>query len=325
MDDEKAQRAISEIADEIAGLGTTFDDVASALRRISGELTEEMFANGADYYRAYMMVTAHLAALEKCHILTQNNVRFLETFNVLTVTRYVFELLVWLRILEKDSDQAIELFVQVGEQQAEHIEAYTKKLTDEIALFREFDKEDKIPQSLVDDLKAGKIRGDEVGQRMREHEAEIDRRARRRFCLYARAARVNGYGFQAHLIEEKAIPRAVQHLADVRAEQAAFESTIGQAEFDRITKTTKGKRARSSWKDRAQSVGMGDQYEFIYGYTSKLLHALPFSFYTRQKNLEALEMEVFLDFAYVSMLDIIDLGTRVVCLYDTRRTGSVLH
>ena len=57
----------------------------------------------------------------------------------------------------------------------------------------------------------------------------------------------------------------------------------------------------------SESVGMSKQYDFIYSYTSRLLHATPVSFYTNQKNLEVIEMLMFLDYVYVSLLDIVEL------------------
>ena len=53
---------------------------------------------------------------------------------------------------------------------------------------------------------------------------------------------------------------------------------------------------------------MLDEYSFIYGYTSKLLHATPASLTTDQKNLEANEMGVFLRYIYVRLLDVIEMA-----------------
>ncbi len=53
---------------------------------------------------------------------------------------------------------------------------------------------------------------------------------------------------------------------------------------------------------------MAEAYNFIYGYTSRLLHATPTSFYTAKKNLEMEEMETFLEFCYVTLLDLVEIG-----------------
>jgi hypothetical protein len=66
------------------------------------------------------------------------------------------------------------------------------------------------------------------------------------------------------------------------------------------------------WKQQAASVGMSDQYEFIYSFTSRLLHATPVSLTTNQKLLEPEEMHRFLEYIYVSILDIVDLAKQML-------------
>src|ERR1700722_10681293 len=58
---------------------------------------------------------------------------------------------------------------------------------------------------------------------------------------------------------------------------------------------------------QAKSVGMDKQYDFIYSHTSRMLHATPFSFIVNQKNLELNETHMFLEYVYVSLLDMIEL------------------
>ncbi len=58
------------------------------------------------------------------------------------------------------------------------------------------------------------------------------------------------------------------------------------------------------------------QYNFIYTYASKLLHATPASLTTNQKNLEPEEMRVFLKYVYVRLVDIIETGEQVLAAAD---------
>ena len=312
MDEQLERQLIGDRAAEISALRPTVDELIGTLTQAVGELSESDFANGADYYRAYMTVSAYHAALSKCSILIEHNLFYLETLGVLALTRYVFEILVWLRVLDRDPDQAIEFYVQIVEGQVEHIKKYEKKLRDEATFFRDIDREDTIPDDLAMDITQNvkSLNPEEFVRRIHEHEKQIDLRARRHFSLYARDARSNGYGFQAFLIENKAIPVAQKQLSEIQKEWSVFESKVGKDEIDRITKNSKGTRTRWNWKRHAESVGMSDQFEFIYGYTSRLLHAHPVSFYTNQKNLEPREMETFLEYTYVSMLDIIALGRK---------------
>jgi hypothetical protein len=59
---------------------------------------------------------------------------------------------------------------------------------------------------------------------------------------------------------------------------------------------------------------MERQYDFLYSNTSRMLHATPYSFAVNQKNLEFVEVHIFLEYVYVSLLDVLeavetDMGT----------------
>jgi len=55
---------------------------------------------------------------------------------------------------------------------------------------------------------------------------------------------------------------------------------------------------------------MPDDFEFIYSYTSRLLHAGPVSITTNQQNLELGEMRMFLEYIHVRIGDIIEMAER---------------
>src|SRR5690242_6919097 len=59
-------------------------------------------------------------------------------------------------------------------------------------------------------------------------------------------------------------------------------------------------------------VDMSDQYEFIYSYRSRLMHATPVSLTTNQKVLEMSEVYLFLEYIYVSISDAIDLAAEML-------------
>jgi hypothetical protein len=134
---------------------------------------------------------------------------------------------------------------------------------------------------------------------------EIDRAVARRFTLYGEDARTNGYDFQAYLIEKKVLPQIKASLDEVVKEQRSVEAATPA----RVKKLATDSAA---WKQRARLVGMVAEYDFIYSYTSRLLHATPASITTNQKNLEGDEMAMFLRYARVRILDLIEIGTSMV-------------
>jgi len=71
-------------------------------------------------------------------------------------------------------------------------------------------------------------------------------------------------------------------------------------------------RDSASWKQRATLAGMSEEYEFIYSYTSRLLHATPPSITTDQKNLEIGEMEMFLRYVRVRIADLVAISNTLL-------------
>lgn len=57
---------------------------------------------------------------------------------------------------------------------------------------------------------------------------------------------------------------------------------------------------------------MKDEYDFIYAYASRLLHATPASLTTNQKNLEPDEMRVFLKYIRVRLFDEIEMAGKLL-------------
>jgi hypothetical protein len=129
----------------------------------------------------------------------------------------------------------------------------------------------------------------------------IDAEAARRFSIYAAGARTNGYGYQAHLVERQALPPVLKALADVDTERERFEATV-PADIKALRKK------RWQWRTMAQMVGTEDEYDYIYSFASKLLHATPASITTDQKNLEMSEMGLFLKYIDVTIADIVTMA-----------------
>jgi len=63
--------------------------------------------------------------------------------------------------------------------------------------------------------------------------------------------------------------------------------------------------ARWNWKERADEVGLQHQYVFLYGYTSRLLHATPMNLIT-ETTLSDAERMLLLEYIYVATRDALE-------------------
>lgn len=230
------------------------------------------------------------------------------THELLMIARNLFENIIWLRLFEQDSDYGLIFYAQLLKQQREESEAMIVKIGAEAALFHEMEKEDRriIPE-VFEGIKSSDLdKEEEMAGRVAEHRrrvAEIDRRVRREFTLYAAAAEVNGYLYQAHLIEKTHLPRHREQLARIVALEAEFETSIGDPE------RLKALRLRWNWLEQAKKVGMEAQYRFLYAWTSRLLHSTPMNLIT-EKQLLAPEEIMALDYIVVTAGDMLNAVER---------------
>jgi nucleotide-binding universal stress UspA family protein len=251
------------------------------------------------YNTTYWKYYAYHHLLIKLSLIIESNFRFVETLSLLATVRYVFEALVWLRVLRKDDRYGLVAYHHLGSIHAQQAKEQKRKMEDEIHFYEKLVKDEQVMmKELVKSRNAGQSLA-HLAKGYRFISEEVDRRARREFNLYADEAKENGYSVQVLLLREQGLPRVEERIAIVATEQADLERRV-PGNIRPLTKQ------RWNWKAQAESIGMGKQYEFIYSHTSRMLHATPFSFALNQKNLEFEEVRIFLEYLYVPLLDSVE-------------------
>jgi hypothetical protein len=230
-----------------------------------------------------------------------------ETFELLAVARNLFENLVWLRLFNRDAQYGLIFYEELLAQQKQNTEKMIAKVEEEVALFDEHERleSDNLDIAFASLGDAGKLGEAEVQQALETHRAlqkELDMRIRRHFTLYAAAAKFNGYGFQSHILREQVLPKHRATLAAIDSEIERYRAVKGA-----LLSATMLQRANSrwNWKARAGEVGMDVQYDFLYSYTSKLLHSTPMNLIT-EKTLSTSETLTMLEYAFVTISDLLD-------------------
>lgn len=296
------------VADEIQNLSSILSDLTGRARRV---IASPAIANLEGRNRAEILLPCEIGAeaLERCNILVTNNVRVLETLGVISLTRYVFELLVWLKTIRQTPLKAL-YFIMLSLKDGEaHTTQHIQHLKAEASFLETMaERDDPVPgMRALQEQHGQNLTAEIVWAAEQARRTAIDLDARRHFSVYAGDAKINGYSFQAHLIKTKAMPAAEADLAERLQTRADVVDRFGQ---DLISESGSG--TKWVWANSASAVGMQAEYDYIYRYTSRLLHATPTSFYTSSKNLELTEMRVFLEFVYVRLLDVLDVVAEIV-------------
>lgn len=233
----------------------------------------------------------------------ENNFSVIETLGVLSLARYTFEMVVHLKRIELDANFAIVYAREVFEQQIKHYEKLANHLKHEITLYRslcdeETEKHDAILKSarLAPKQNWDEKLGYKIAEDIKAASDAIDERLATILTLYSDEAKVYGFAFQADCLETQVLQKLIS-LADQNRESLS--------EFDGVWKSildSDPKYNIKKWSKRANQVRMDIEYEFIYSYTSRLLHATPVSLSINQQCLQDDEILMFLKYVYSEFL-----------------------
>lgn len=245
-------------------------------------------------------------SLVRTRLLIEQSFQFVDSLGVVAVSRYLHELSIWLNLFIKDERYGLLYYDQLIDTQKNYYQSTLDQLRREIVLLDEFAlREEKERDGFTNQQESA----EGFAAAIRNAAEKIDKEAARTFSIYAEQAKYNGYGFQAYLVAQQSIPPVESALMDIAAERSSFDNSILPRISDLVLDKNRRKK-RWKWKEMAKEVGLESEYDYIYSFSSKILHATPASITTNQKNLEATEMLVFLKYIEVKLADLIEISKR---------------
>lgn len=295
------ENSIKKTVDSIKGKSEYLDKEASRIAvldklRFTGTLDPDSWC-----------VSVLGSALKKLHTFTERNFNYVESMGLVSVARYVFELSVWLRLFECDSRYGLVYYHNLLNDQCKYWKDYKSQIEREINLLNSFDVKEstlfKAEMERIKQIKDSELQEVEAFNLGNKVIKIIDGEASRKFSVYTEQAKTFGYGYQAVLLENRLLPKIKKSIADVDNEINIFDSKVSDDIRDLIPK-------KWNWRSMAQKIDMVDEYDYIYTFSSKLLHASPVSITTNQQSLELSEMLVFLKFIDVKMNDALEISKK---------------
>ncbi|HID9459426.1 TPA: hypothetical protein ACXI1D_000943 [Proteus mirabilis] len=289
---------INKIAQEIKNQQIAFNNLVK-------RFNEDIKINSFEKYNMEQWChTAFKDSLAKVSIIAENNFNSIESFSLVSTARYICELNIRLTLIAKDSRYGLVYYGQLINDQIGYWKSFKEQLDREIIFLQdlELDKQ-KICEQKIDELKTisdEKIKFEKAAALATDVLKIIDDKASRKFSIHAEQAETNGYGCQAYLIKNKQLTDVILYLNSVQNEKKLYESSVQ----NEIIKLTKG----WNWKDKARETNTLDEYEFIYTFTSRMLHATPANISTNFKQLSDQEMIMFLKYIKIKLNDINELS-----------------
>jgi hypothetical protein len=304
-----ALRTIELLIADICGLHPRLEELIRQFGGIIAQAERARPASVTNNSGAYWKLVAFKDSLVRFNLFLEQNFNYVETLVVLAVARYLLELTVWLKLLKMDGRCGL---VYYREMLKKNLEFYTELRNNaklEISFLRNIGAQE---QSLIESRLAETMQiTDEEARKQAlrrlsdDVTQEVDQTASRKFSLYAEQAQTNGYEHHAYLVETKVLPKISKYVMNLEQKLSIFDRDTPSATKDLIPK-------RWRWNVQAERVGMTDEYDFIYAYASRLLHATPASLTTNQKNLEPDEMRLFLKYIRVRLLDMVEMAEEVI-------------
>ena len=287
-DNPRILSILQEIRASVPELQNIADELRARLSAIPGDNGARL---GADFWHPTILRDAVI----RIRLFSEQNFVVVETLGLLAMARYVFELVVWLKHIEKDSNFALLYARFLMKQQVEFYEDLAAHLEIEAAMYDRLGKEEETLHREVFSNPANleiENAGAFIAQATKSASQAVDGQLTTNFAIYSDKCEVFGYSYVAHLVRSKALIAA-------QANAQSCRETLD--ELNGVWRTTIDSLGVKKWvwEERAKNIGMANEYAFIYSYTSRMLHAHPHSLSTEQKNLEPPEMLLFLK--YVEM------------------------
>ncbi|MBY4898533.1 hypothetical protein [Cupriavidus sp. AU9028] len=249
---------------------------------------------------------AHRGTLEKIDDLLPHEGPH-ETFELLASARTLLENLVWLRLMEADSDFGLVFYGQLLRNQRQNCEIYLSRLADEAALFEtaaEIDAE--IGREMADAiLHAGdpSVQKHIWDVRIHGRTRLLEDMIRREFALYAEQAGQIGYSLQARILRTRTAPRCQAQLDNILGFQSAFDKALPRLLSPRLMELA---TSEWNWRERAAEAGLEKHYRFIDGLVNRLLHATPINLIADKRLVDEEKRQV-LDYIVVTARDLLEI------------------
>lgn len=286
--DPKIAAIIQEIRSQVPELQSLSDELRAKWSAIPGD---DGVLLGTDFWRPVIVCDA----IVRIRLFSEQNFIVIETLGLLAMARYVFELVVWLKHIERDPSFSLAYARFLTKQQLEFYETLATHLAHEADMYERLGAEEaKLHKDLLSDsidtnrADAGAL----IAQAMKSASQAVDSQLTANFAIYSDRVEALGYSYVTHLVRSKAIPDARKNAESCRETLERLNRRWGST-IDSL------KVGKWRWEERAKFVGMENEYAFIYSYTSRMLHAHPHSLSTDQKNLE--EPEILLFLRYIEM------------------------
>ncbi len=215
--------------------------------------------------------------------------------SLVVAARYLLEMSIWLRLLERDSNYGLLYYHQLFVAHQQHSRAMVDFLKHELKYCCQL----STPQCGDSDVQHIISPSDNIilvkGDPLASSEFNISgTNTYPPYSVYAGSGEVFGFDYVADQIRNNFLPKATHRSQESWSRRYRFDEAMPTV-VNLYPKDAKG-NASWNWHQQAKDVGLEDESNFVYGYTSRLLHAIPFSITANDIDLDHAETLMFLGY-----------------------------
>jgi len=141
------QPSLDHLLSEIRALHRSVEALALNFRNALQAIEKRETTSPTRYTARYWSLAVVADALVRIRLLIEQHLSYSETLGLLAVTRYVFELTVWVRLVQKDNRYGLLYYRELIDKQKLHYQDLQRHLIGEVAFFLETSEKEK---ALVD-------------------------------------------------------------------------------------------------------------------------------------------------------------------------------
>lgn len=263
------------------------------------KLLFDKFSNNEIYHLSTNIVEKTISLQED---VLQDNSTLIKFYASL---RYILETLIQTEILLIEPTYTFKLFYSIHNHQIDKTKKLIERIKREIQIMSKYELEDKKnTQNFIEDIKQEK---DVEIAKMQHQDAikKLDDKSDFEYKMFCGNYKWFGYGtIQSHL-EDKVLPEYINRLASFEEGKIEVAKKIIKKDYisklfnfrGQFTKVFKEFKDDRSWKEKAITVNLENEYELIYDMSSAILHSTSYS-YTTSNDTSEQEIEMVLNLCF---------------------------
>lgn len=276
----------------------SLDELIKAEEKFANSINERkalLFSlENNEVYQISLNIVEKIISIQKQ--LLRENSSLIENYSSL---RYILETLIQTELLLLEPKYTYVLFYSIHNHQTDKTSKIIERIKKEILIMEKYDAEDHKTTTILSDgykkQEDSKISQEKFNKAVKE----LDDKADLEFTMFCGNFKSLGYGYTKSILENKLLPEYEKRLklfedGKIEIAKKLLKKPTITALFqfnNQHTKVFTELKDTRSWKEKAKTAQLEDEYNLVYDLSSAVLHSTSYSYLT-SKDIDEYEIEM---------------------------------